>query len=90
MTTLPPALRDLLTGHQSTQSLKLLPQPTNLTPAWATFLLFGAFLEPGEPLGAVAGVVRTVRIRSVRVSGPTTSLATVPPSVGRSSSIHDA
>ncbi len=51
------ALRDLLTGHQPTQGLELLLQPTNLTPAWSTLGLFGAFLEPGEPLGAIANVI---------------------------------
>ena len=83
-------LRNLLARHQSAQSLKVLLQPTNLASTRATSGLFGPLLEPSEPLGAISSVVRAKRIRSAHTFGPATSLATVPPSVGRSSSAHDA
>jgi hypothetical protein len=75
MAVLSSALRDLLTGDQSTQGLELLPQPPDLTVAWTTGGHFVALLEAGEPLGTIALIARTGASAITRCSRQ----ATVPP-----------
>ena len=47
-------LRDLFTGHQSTQGLEFLPEPPDLAVTGTTSGRSAALFEAGEPLGAVA------------------------------------
>src|SRR5664280_2913457 len=80
----PADLRDLLTGHQSTQGLEFLPQPPDLAVAWTTGGLFVALVEAGEPLGTVALIARASAI----TRWPRRAAAPIPAPTGRRSSAH--